>query len=177
VQVLHDEHNERVLAQRLEQGEQRLEHARLGRVAGRMPGSKAGHDRVDGGPVRSGERIEGGVLVADERSEGGQKRRVGQLVIAELDAIAAQYARTRFARVPGQLVGEARLAYARLTANQCERRTGLGRVAQRGLKLGELSCSPDEAGAGHASGHCLRILPPEAARVPCCRGGSGCRWL
>ena len=102
----------------VEQREQRLEHARLGR---RRPPllalPEAGEDRVEGGAERGRERIEGGVPVAHERPQRGEQRRVGKLVLAELDAVAGEHARAGLARVPDQLVGEPGLADARLTAN------------------------------------------------------------
>jgi hypothetical protein len=176
MEVLHDEQDRRRLGERLEQRPQRLEDAQLGRLPWRPVRAQAGEDRVEGGAERRGELLERVVGVAHERAQGRQERRIGQLVDAELDAVAREHARAGFARVPDQLLGEPRLADAGLTANQCERWSGGGRVAQRGLKLGELSCSADEAGARHACGHRQRILPPGAARVPCSRGGNGYRW-
>ena len=176
VEVLHHEHDGRLIGQRLEQRQQRLEHARLGGVAGRVTAADPGHDRVDRGAVRRSERVQRRVLVAHERPQRRQQRGVRQLVLAELDAVAREHARTGLARVPLQLVGEPRLADARLTANQCERWTALGGVAQGRLQLGELSGSPDEASACHARGHGLPILPAGMTCVPNRRRRRQCRW-
>jgi hypothetical protein len=94
VQVLDHEHHRRLLGERLEQRQQRLEDARLGRVPGRVTAAQAGHDRVDGRPVRRGQLVKGRVLVAQQRTQRGQERGVRQLVLTELDAVARKHART-----------------------------------------------------------------------------------
>src|SRR5215211_493831 len=109
-------------------------------------------------PGRIASSAERRVALADERAERTQERRVGQLVFSELHAVAREDAGARLAGVTLQLVREARLPDARLTANEGERRPGLGRVAEQGSELGELCRASDEARARHTSGHLLRIL-------------------
>jgi hypothetical protein len=165
MKVLHNEHHGLRLAERFEQRQERLEDARLGGLALQARSTEPGEDVVERGSQRWCERVERGVALADERAERTQERCVGKLVVAKLHAVAGEHAGARLAGVTLQLVREARLPDTRLTANQRERWPGSGRVPQRGLKLGELSGSTDEAGARHARGHPVRILP----------GGRRCR--
>ena len=162
MQVLDDEQHGLVLAERLEQRQERLEDARLRGVARRIGQAEAGEDVVERGAQRRRERVERGVALADERAERAQQRRVRKLVVTKLHAVAREHAGARLAGVALQLVREARLPDARLTANQGERRPALCGVAERCLQLGELVGSPDESGARHARCHGCN-LPIEAA--------------
>jgi hypothetical protein len=159
MQVLHDEQHRLVAAERLEEGQQRLEDARLRGVARRGGGAETGQDVVERGAQRRRERVERGVGLADERAERAQERCVGELVDTKLHAVAREDAGARLAGVTLQLVREARLPDARLTANQGERGPALCRVAESCLQLGELAGSPDESGARHARCHGGPILP------------------
>ena len=101
-----------VLREPVEQREQRLEHPRLGGVARAAILPESGEDRVKGGAERGRERVQGRVAVANERAQRCEQRRVGELVLAQLHAITGEHARPGLARVPDQLVGKPRLAYA-----------------------------------------------------------------
>ena len=98
--------------------------------------------------------------------ERAEQRGIGQLALAELDAVADQHERVARARPAEQLVQQARLADAGLARHQHERRPTAGSVVQRGLQLRELAGPSDEAGACHSGGHVgLTILPPHGASV------------
>ena len=129
MKVLDHEHDRFGVGQRLEQCQQRLEDARLGRVAGGAALAEAGQDRVERGAQRRRERVESRVALADERAERTQERCVWKLVIAKLHAVAREHAGARIAGVTLELVREARLPDSGFTANQGERRPGFGRVS------------------------------------------------
>ena len=112
MEVLDHEHRRRVLREPVEQGQQRLEHARLGGVTRAVGLPEAGEDRVECGAERGRERIKGRVAVADERAQRCEQRRVGKLVLAQIHAVTGEHARPGLARVPDQFVGKPRLADA-----------------------------------------------------------------
>jgi hypothetical protein len=161
VQVLDHEQDGALVAERLEQRQQGLEDARLEGVLAGRPVPEAGEHVRERRPQRVGERVEGGMLVAYERSQRRHQRRVGELALAELDAVAGEHEGSRLARPPDELLDQARLPHARLAGYQRQRGAPISRVVKRGLQLGELAGSPDEAGACHAGGHRrMTILPP-----------------
>jgi hypothetical protein len=129
VQVLDHEHHRGVLAERVEQREQRLEDARLLGGLGVEGPAKARQERVESRPQRRRQRLEHRVAVADERAERAEQRCVGELTLAELDAVAPEHGGTALARPPDELVRQAGLAYPRLTGYQRERWPPVGRVA------------------------------------------------
>ena len=117
VQVLDHQQDGRGARQPVEHGEQRLEHARLvARAAHALARRRRG--RAAASPARrgssSGSSVEHRVAVAHERPQRGDERRVGQLALAQLDAVAAQHARAvRGGAAPA----------ARRRAGSCRRRT------------------------------------------------------
>ena len=169
VDVLEHERERLLAAEVVEQREQRLEQARLAErrlgaarrlgIGGRGRGAAAElrEQRGELGADARGQRVEDGVALARERAQDAHDRRVGQLLLAELDALADLHATARLPRPARELGQEAGLAYARLTRDEGERRPAIRRVAERGLELRELRHAPDQAAAGHACRHPLSI--------------------
>ena len=126
VQVL-DRHQQAVLAgQKLQQLQQRVEQARLrGRlvvglaVAAAEPGEDLG-ERVARGAGE--QRRERGIAGAGQRAQRADDRRVGQLALAQLDAVAADHADAVGARRALELAQQPRLADAGLAGHERERR-------------------------------------------------------
>jgi hypothetical protein len=158
VEVL-DRQQDRLFAPEvIEQGQQRLEDARLsGRVTivDRHRGGRGelGEQAREPGPRGRAELVEHGVAVAREGSQGGDDGGVGELVLPEGDAVSADDACLSRERSALQLLQQARLAYARFTRDERERRPAGGSVAQSCLQLRELSAASDEPAARHARGH------------------------
>jgi hypothetical protein len=160
VQVLDHEQHRLLLGHRLEQRQQRLEHARLlGRWRVVRGLGEPGQDRAQIGAVGRRERVEGRVPLPGDAAQGPEQRRVGELALAELDAVAAEHARARLAGPLGQLTREAGLPDARLTRHERQRRSARGRGVQRGGELLQLAGSTDEARARDPCGHGPTILP------------------
>ena len=76
------------------------------------------------------------VALARERAQHRDERRVGELVLAELDAVARLDANAALLRAAAQLLHEARLADARFARDEGERGPAVGRVRDRALELG-----------------------------------------
>ena len=175
VDVLEHERERLLAAQVVEQRQQRLEQARLalGRLAGERRlraelGEEGGELGADGG----GEFVEDGVAVAGERPQDAHDRRVGQLLLAELDGLADHDARAGVARPARELGHHPRLADAGLTRDEGQGRVPGGGVAERRLELRELCDAPDQAAARHTCRHGLSIhgrRPRRRGR----RGGQG----
>ena len=94
VEILDDEQHRRLARQPVQDGEQRLEHARL--VVAAVPRralAEPGQQRRELRPHRRRQRLQHRIGVAHERAHGRDERRVGQLALAQLDAVAAQHAR------------------------------------------------------------------------------------
>jgi hypothetical protein len=149
MQVLDREQHRGVLAEAVEQPQQRLEQPRLCRgVAPRRCGAHpVAEPRQEGGELGAhgrGKLIEHGVPGARERAQHGHQRRVGQLAIAELDAVPAERASARGAGPRRELGKQARLAHARVARD--ERKPGLSRgcVGERAVELGELGRAAHE---------------------------------
>ncbi len=163
MQVLDHEQHGALLGESLEQREQRLEDARLRGLAARCALAETGQHRSQRGPQRVGQGVQGRIAVAKQRPEGAEQRRVGQLALAELDAVAGEHERVERARAADQLIDEAGLADAGLAGYENQGRAPVGRVVQRGLQLGELAGAPHEVGACHPGGHFrMTIFPPHA---------------
>ena len=102
VDVLEDEHQGLRLGQASQEGEQELEHATL-----RERALGAGLGRVELGQQRRQARGGAAELAGVEAAQRADDRRVGQLAVAEVDAVAGQHARRpapargRRARRPG----------------------------------------------------------------------------
>ena len=158
VKVLDRQHHGLVAPEQVEQREQRLEHARLRRLVavhdrGRRRRRELGEEAREPGPRGRAELVEHRVAVAREGSQGGDDWGVGELVVAEGHALAADDAGLGRERSALELLQEPRLAYARLTRDERERRPAGGSVGQRRLQLRELSAAADESAARHARGH------------------------
>ena len=123
----------------------------------------SGEQRVEPGAQLRRERLQHGIAVAHERPQRSEQGRVGQLALAELDAVAPEDDDTGLARADHELVGEPRLADARLAGDQRQRGAALCGVAQGGLQLRELAGPPDEARARHACCHAGSMVPAAAA--------------
>ena len=101
VDVLEQQQDRLLAAEALQQREQRLEQAPLG-GAGAVVRARprrgtgladVGEQRRELGPRGLAELVEHRVLVARERPQRGDQRRVGQLALAQLHALAAERAR------------------------------------------------------------------------------------
>ena len=89
--------------------------------------------------MSSGSSVEHRIAVAHERAQRGDERRVGQLALAQLDAVAAAArASPSAAARASQLGHEPALADARLADDERERRLPGGGVGERGLELRQL---------------------------------------
>ena len=133
MQVLDDQHHDALGAQRVQQRQQRLEQAPLRDAhvlgAGARAGqAEAGKQAVQLGARGLGERVERGVAVACQWPQCGDDRRVGQLALPELDAVAREEAAARRAGAAGGLVEDPGLPEPRLTRYEDERRAPRGRV-------------------------------------------------
>ena len=160
VDVLEHERERLLAAQQVEQRQQRLEQPRLAlrRLAGRARlAAELGEQRRELGAGAGGELVENRVALAREPAQDADDRRVGELLVAELDALADRDAGAAVGRPAGELGDRARLADARLARHEGERGAAVGGVAQRGLELGELRRAPDQPAARHPRGHRLSI--------------------
>ena len=158
VQVLDRQQDGLVTAEQVEQRQQRLEDARLRRLVAvhdrrRRGGRELGEQAREPGPRGRAELVEHRVAVAREGSQGGDDGGVGELVIPEGDALSADDTGLGRERSALQLLEEPRLAYARFTRDEGERRPAGGSVGQRRFQLRELSAAADEPAARHARGH------------------------
>ena len=88
MQVLDDQQDGLGLRQRVQQREQRLEDARLGGLGAGAAGAEAREYRVERCAEGGRERLERGVSVSNERPERREERGVGELVLAQLHAVA-----------------------------------------------------------------------------------------
>ena len=125
VDVLEHERERLLAAEMVEQRQERLEQARLAerrlvRAQRLGPGAvaKLGEEGGELGADAGGQRVEDGVALAGERAQDAHDRGVGQLLLAELDALADRDARARVPRAAGELGHHAGLADARLTRDE-----------------------------------------------------------
>ena len=92
--VLEHQHHRSRLAQDVEQLQERLEQSQLpSGVKTTVPGAiivQAGQDRRQLGPATGGDLVQGRMAGADQRAQRAQQRRVGQLPVGLLHALAAQ---------------------------------------------------------------------------------------
>ena len=167
-----------LLAEALEQRQQRLEQLGLGELARRPGAARAvaqlGQQRRELAAGAGRELVEDGIAVAGERAQDRDDRRVRQLVAAELDAVAALHARAALARLRGELGEQARLADAGLAGDERQRRAALGGVGQRGVELGELGAAPDQAAARDTRRH-ERSIAARPGRMGGLRRHAACR--
>ena len=134
VQVLDDQHDRLLGAERLEQvGDPLVEASPVVRAAG--------GERDQAGDPGGAHRL------AERRREGGE----GQGVVAEVDAGADQ-GQDGAAALVQQLVDQAGLADPGLAADEHEPGATGACVVERGDQSGELGVAPDQAGGG-AGGH------------------------
>ena len=151
VQVLDHEQHRALAAERVQQRQQALEQARLPGVAGAghvvVPAAQSRQQRRDGRAHVVGER---GVPGAGERAQRGDERQVGQLALAEVDAVAGEHERAGLARAALDLGEQPRLADPRLAGEEHERRAPVGGVRERRLERGELGVAADQPDARHA---------------------------
>ncbi len=77
-------------------------------------------------------------MIARERAQHGDDRRVGQLALAELDAIARQYASAPISGPRRELGEQARLAHAGVPGHEDEARPAVDRLLERALESGKL---------------------------------------
>ena len=178
VEVLDRQQQAVLAAEPLEQLQQALEQARLGgrrllRPFGALALPQAGEHVREAGAGGGSQRVQRGVAGARERAQGGDDRRVGQLALAELDALAAEHAHPVLARGALELAEQPRLADARLAGDERDRRLARARVGQPGLELGQLVVAADERGAGDARRHTSSIAINPDATTAASRGAAG----
>ena len=158
VQVLDDQQHGRGAGERLQHREQRLEHPRL--VAGRPIAvtrlAEPRQERAQLGQDVRRQRLEHRIAVAHERPQRGDQRRVGELALAELDAVAAQHAGSLVRCAGLELLHEAALADARLPDDERERRLPRGGVRQGRLQLRELERTAHQSLRCHSGRHTLQ---------------------
>ncbi len=159
VEVLDDEHERRLVGHAPEQRQQHLEQARLGelRVAG-----GGGHPGLGQQPGQLGATLAGQLdhrlraQLALQLPQRADDRGVGQLALAQLDAVAGQDARPGRASALRVLGRQAALADARLARHQQGARLFRGRARQGMVEGGQLLGSADESRARY---------PPHAAII------------
>ena len=174
VDVLEHERERLLAAELVEQRQQRLEQARLAArrlVRAQLLGAAAGAAPVElrqqRGELRAharGQRVENGVTLTRERAQDAHDRCVGQLLLAELDALADRHPRAAVAGAARELGDHAGLADARLTRDEGQGRSAIRRVAQCGFELRELGHPPDQTAAGHPRSHGLSMSVRPARR-------------
>lgn len=133
VHVLQDQHHRGLLAQAVDELQQRFEQPQLIPRAGRRGARirlvvEPGQDRGQLGPARRAQAVQRRVARAHQRPEGAEQRRVRQLAVALLHRVAAEEQRRRPAVAadahPGQpmleLGDQAGLADPGVTAEQDE---------------------------------------------------------
>ena len=135
VQVLDDEHQRRLLAEPPEQGQQRLEQPRLGElVVGAAGAAGLGQQPAELRAARPGQLDELlGAELALEVAQRSDDRRVGQLALAQLHAVAGEHARPGGAARSAHSAISRALADTGLAGHQEGRRLALGR-AREGLR-------------------------------------------
>jgi hypothetical protein len=164
VGVVEPEHHRRFFGHRFEQAEERLEGAMAVLVGGpdRLRGDLRGQLReaVQGG---GGEATENAVVLADQPTQGGDQRRVGQFVVAELDALAADRAAAPFAGAVEKGVEEAARPISRLALTRVATR----RLSPSGQRESENVEEAVAAGIGVLGPSFLGapIRPPGLARA------------
>jgi hypothetical protein len=156
VQVLDQQQHGLAGAEPVEQRQQALEQPALraalaiglGRLLGRdrEPREQRGDRRAHGLRERR-------VARARERAQRGDERDVGQLALAEVDAVAGQHERTGLNGSLLDLGEQARLADARVAGHERQRRPPVGGVDQRGLELRQLGGAADQARARDPGAH------------------------
>lgn len=161
VGVVEPEHHRPFLGHRFEQGEERLEGTVAVAVVGRRRVRVDLRDQLgEPGAGGGGEAVEDAVVLADQAAQGGDQRRVGQFVVAELDALAADRAAAAFAGAVEEGVEQAGLANARLARQERQRGRPGGGLVERGLQLGELGGSADQAACADSGRHPAIIAVP-----------------
>ncbi len=120
------------------------------------------HQLREPGAGGGGEAVEDAVVLADQAAQGGDQRRVGELVGAELDALAADRAAAAFAGAVEEGVEEAGLADARLARQERQRGRPAGGLVERGLELGELGGPADQSACADSGRHPAIIAVPAA---------------
>ena len=178
VDVLDDQDDRRVATEAVDRRQQGLEEPRLrlavGLAALMLAGGycavaigigQAGQQRRQLVARGGGKLQQRGVLGTDQRSQGADQRRVGQLAVAELDALAAEHACAVVARLAGQLAQQPRLPDARLAGHERQRRAARVGVAHGLHERRELVVAADQAAADGGGGHIasLRREPDRAS--------------
>ncbi len=97
------------------------------------------------------------MALAHQRPQGTQERRVGQLTLALLHRVPTQDKRFHVCHPAFELADHARLADARLAAEQNQNRPASGRLPRCQLEFRELAHSTDEVSAGQPGSHVQSI--------------------
>ena len=170
--VLEHEQHGGALAQLAQQRESGLEQAALGaRIAARGRGAVAvaqrRHQRGELGAGGAGKRGERGMAVAGQRPQRGEQRGVGELALAEVDALAGQRVAAALGGARDELRHQPGLAHPGFAGHEGERRRARFDLRERRLELGQLARATDEPGARHAGRHARqyggRPPPPGAS--------------
>ena len=158
VDVLEQQQDGLLAAETVEEREQRLEQAALGGAGDLVRAAHAARDvdlrqqrgQLDVRGVR--QVVDRRVVIARERPQRGDERRVGQLALPQLDALAPEHARAGLAGAVAQLGHEPGLADAGLAGHERERRAAVGGLGERRFELRELGRPADQARAGDTRG-------------------------
>ena len=156
----------------LQQRQQRFEQAALGdrrprlarRVVGRLSELGRQTGQFDAQPRR--ELRHGGVVGPGQAPQDACERCVGQLPVAEGDAVAAEDPNAVLARLGDQFVQQPALADARLTRDEDEGWPPRGSVAECGPQLRELGLASDQSTARHSRRHRTSIAPRPCGHAP-----------
>ena len=135
--VLEDEHERARVGQAPQEREQQLEHASLRQRALVLGGVELGEERREPGR-RPAELVDG------QAAQRADDRCVGQLAVADVDAVAGEHARALLASAAGELGHQARLADAGLPGHERDGGAAVGGALQRGGEARELALAPDE---------------------------------
>ena len=166
VGVVEPEDHRPFLGHRFEQREERLVGAGSVLVGGGGGGRvELRHQLGEAGAGGGGDAVEDPVVLAHQAAQGGDQRRVGELVGAELDALAADRAAAAFAGAVDEGVEEAGLADARLARQERQRGRPAGGLVEGSLQLGELGGPPDQAACADPGRHPDDYRRPGSARL------------
>jgi hypothetical protein len=174
--VLEPEDHALALSESLEERQERVEEAPL-RLAlpvlsalGRRGAELRGEPR-ELATHGVGELVERRVAGAGQRTHGPDERGIGELVLAELDAFAADSASAELLGLALELAQQAGLADARLAGHEHELWPAGAGVGQRGLQFGELKLPPDEARGADPFDHASQSIALLRPRPQSCAAG------
>ena len=159
VHVLQDQHHRLLVAEQVEQLQQRFEQSQLARAIPAMLGQRSRivvvqtrEQRGQLNAASAAEPIERRVAFADQRAQRAQQGCVRKLGLTLLDGLPPEDERAGACQLL-ELTYQPALADARVTSDQDQRWAPIRRLGERQLQLRELSRSPDEVGAREPHPH------------------------